>query len=167
MSRLYFTRTGAERILRKKQELLAKLKATQEQKAEAVKTGGNDWHDNFSFEQLTLVEQMTSGEISDINEKINRMFVVDKVSPDTSKLRMGHLAVLFVDGQEKTCLVGGFEDSDGSANPPVISYLAPLISPFLGEGRGTVAEVEVMGKFQHVTLLDIQLPQETRHDHRS
>lgn len=157
MSKLYFTRAGRDRIIRQQQELFDNLRSIQKQKGESVTTGGNEWHDNFSFEQLTLKEQMISAQISEINEKIDRMFVVEEIATNTNKLRIGHLAVLDVEGETKIYLVGGFEDSDTNANPPVISYLAPLISQFIGEERGFVAEVQIEGELKRVVLQDIKL----------
>lgn len=159
MSKLYFTRVGAERIMRQKQQLLEELKSTQKQKGEAVKSGGNEWHDNFSFEQLTLSEQRISVQISEINEKISKMLIIDRVSPDTSRLRLGHVATLNIEGEEKTFLIGGFEDFDMESTPPVVSYLAPIVSQFIGEERGHVAGVEVGGSIKFIMLQDIRLQQ--------
>lgn len=157
MSNLYFTRTGADRIMRRKNELFAKLKSTQGQKGEAAEVGGNQWHDNFSFEQLMRDEQMINSQISDLNKKIAEMVVVDEAPTDTNKLRIGHIAVLDVDGEAKTYQVGGFEDSEVSTDPPIISYLAPLIRQFIGKEQGHTARVQIAGKLKRVTLEDIQL----------
>ncbi|MCC7051334.1 MAG: hypothetical protein IT239_06115 [Bacteroidia bacterium] len=159
MSKLYFTRAGAERIIRQKQELLNNLRLTQQQKGTVAEDSVNAWHDNFSFEQLTLKEQMISAQIAEINEKINRMFVVDKITTNTSRLRIGHLAILNIEGEVKIYLVGGFEDSDMSANPQVVSYLSPLISQFVGEEQGHVAEVQIGGGLKYVILQEIKLQQ--------
>ncbi len=159
MAKLYFTRAGADRITRQKQELISKLKSTQGQKGEAAEIGGNQWHDNFSFEQLMREEQMLNAQIAEINEKIGNMTVVDEAPVDIDKLRIGHIAVLDVEGEPKTYLVGGFEDSDTSADPPVISYLAPLIRQFIGKEQGHAAKVQIAGKLKQVTLEDIKLKQ--------
>src|SRR5258708_6166435 len=104
-----------------------KLKTTQGQKGEAAEVGGNQWHDNFAFEQLMRDEQMINTQIAELNEKIGQMAIVEAAPEDTDKLRIGHLVVLNVDDETKEYLVGGFEDSEPEATPPVISYLAPLI----------------------------------------
>ncbi len=159
MSRLYFTRIGAERIMRRKQELFDKLKNIQSQKGEAAEVGGNQWHDNFSFEQLMRDEQMVNAQITELNQKISDMAVIDEVSVDTSKLRIGHLAVLDVGGETKTYLIGGFEDSDPNSVPPVISYLAPLVRSFIGKEQGHTVLLRIAKTDTQVTLEKIQLPQ--------
>lgn len=158
MSFLYFTRAGADRITRQKNELLNKLKATQGQKGEAAEVGGNQWHDNFSFEQLTRDEQMLNRQIADINEKMSQMTIVDEAPADISKLRIGHIAVLDVDGEQLVYLVGGYEDSDPKTTPPVISYLAPLISRFIGKEQGFTSRVPIANKIKQVTLEEIRMP---------
>jgi len=157
MARLYFTRTGADRIMRQKQELRDKLKSTQGQKGEAAQVGGNQWHDNFSFEQLTRDEQMINAQLAEINEKTSDMVVMDEVSSDITKLRIGHIAILDVEGEQKTYRVGGFEDSDSAVDPPVISYLAPLIRQFIGKEQGYVVRVQIAGRIKQVTLEEISL----------
>ncbi|MBI3888601.1 hypothetical protein HY311_02310 [Candidatus Nomurabacteria bacterium] len=158
MARLYFTRSGADRITRQKQELFDKLKSKQGQKGEAAEIGGNQWHDNFSFEQLCREEQMLNAQIAEINAKMAEMMVVDEAPTDTTELRIGHIAVLDVDGEAKVYQVGGFEDSEANVDPPVISYLAPLIRPFIGREQGHTTRLQIAGKTKQVTLDDIRLP---------
>lgn len=159
MSKLYFTRAGADRITRQKQELVNKLRSTQGQKGEAAEIGGNQWHDNFSFEQLCREEQMLNTQIAEINEKIGNMTVVDEAPTNIDKLRIGHIAVLDVEGEAKTFIVGGFEDSDTNFNPAVISYLAPLIRQFIGKEQGHTVKVQIAGKLKQVTLEEIRMKQ--------
>jgi transcription elongation GreA/GreB family factor len=166
VTQLYFTRSGADRIVRRKTELLERLRNVQRQKGEAAEIGGNQWHDNFSFEQLVRDEHVLNTQIAEINEKINAMVIAPEAPVDTDRLRIGHVAVLDVGGKKKRYLVGGFEDSDAAADPPVISYLAPLIRPFIGQEVGDAQRVAVGGRTKQVTLQKIFLPsgKEAGHD---
>ncbi len=159
MPKLYFTREGAKRIRQQKHDLREKLRSTQNQKGEAAEVGGNQWHDNFSFEQLSRDEQMINKQITEINEKIGQMVVIDEPPRDTNRLRIGHRATLEIDGEKKTYLVGGYEDSNTESNPPVISYLAPLISQFIGKEEGDTAQVLTIGERKTVTLVEIKFPE--------
>ena len=157
MSKLYFTKKGADRITRQKLELMDKLKATQAQKGEAAIVGGNQWHDNFSFEQLTRDEDMINKQIAQVNEKIGRMVVLDEAPKDTDKLRIGHLVVLDVEGETREYVVGGFEDSEPNEVPPVISYLAPLVSKLIGKEVGESVVVELGGRRKTVEIQEIRM----------
>lgn len=156
---LYFTRKGADRITRERAELTEKLRATQAQKGEAAEVGGNQWHDNFSFEQLSRDEQMLNAQIATLNQKIRDMYVIDAPPADTSKLRIGHLAVFNVEGESKEYLIGGYEDSEPDAAPPVVSYLAPLVRRFIGKEEGHTEQIELGGQLKTVTLEEIRRPE--------
>lgn len=158
MSKLYFTRAGAARLQAEKRSLFKELENTQGQKGEAAEVGGNQWHDNFSFEELSRKEQILNRQIRDVNNKINNMVIVEDLNLDTNELRIGHIAVLDVDGERKTVIVGGYGDSDSESDPPTVSYLAELLCQFIGKEQGDVARVRIAGKFKEVTLLDIRLP---------
>ncbi|MBI3952495.1 MAG: hypothetical protein HY336_00895 [Candidatus Doudnabacteria bacterium] len=137
-----------------------KLKATQGQKGEAAEVGGNVWHDNFTFEQLMRDEDMINAQIAEVNRKIGQMVVIDQPPESTDKLRIGHMALVSIEGELREYLVGGFEDSEPTASPPVISYLAPLIQPFIGKEEGHSVKIDVGGKRKQVTLERIRMPVE-------
>jgi transcription elongation GreA/GreB family factor len=156
MPKLYFTRAGADRITRQKLDLMDKLKDKQSQKGEAAEVGGNQWHDNFSFEQLMRDEQMVNSQIANINEKLASMQVVEEAPTDTTQLRIGHIAVLDVGGETKTYQIGGYEDSSAETDPPIVSYLAPVVRQFIGKEQGHVATVQIAGKPKQVSLEEIK-----------
>ena len=161
MAQLYFTRAGAERIQKQKEELVKKLQNTQSRQGEAAEVGGNVWHDNFSFEQLKREEQMLNQQISEINDKMRNMLVLDRVATDTSRLRIGHVALLEIDGEKElqAYQIGGFEDFNPDSNPRVVSYLAPLVAQLIGEKTGHAVFVETgRSETRKVTLLEIWFP---------
>jgi transcription elongation factor GreA len=157
VSILYFTRAGADRITRQKEELVEKLKEAQLRKGEAA-GAAHDWHDNADYEQAQRDEAQINGQLATINGTMSDMVVIDRVSPDTSKLRLGQIAVLEVGGETKTYLIGGYEDSDPNADPPVISYLAPLVARLIGKEEGDSIKVAIAGDMKLVTLVGIRLP---------
>lgn len=161
MPRYYVTRSGAEKLQAKKQELQQKLKKTQGQKGEAAEVGGNVWHDNFSFEQLGRDEQMLNKQITDLNAILVSLVIVD-MPKDCSVLTIGHIARLNVDGQPKTIIVGGFNEGDTNADPPVLSYTAPLVAPFTGQEVGHEATIDLPGGKKVVVLESIELQQRPR-----
>ncbi len=170
MTKLYFTLKGADRIMAQKQKLMDDLKETQGKKAEAAEVGGNQWHDNFAFEQLMRDEDFLNGQIKAINLIISQMIVISEpTSSDTSKLRIGHIAELDVEGELRTYQVGGYEDSDSSTEPPMISYLAPIVCQFIGQRQGHSEKLSISGRKKVVTLKKISIPErkEALNDNRS
>lgn len=157
MKKLYFTKAGAERMFQEKEELFQKLRETQGQKGEAAEVGGNQWHDNFSFEELVRQEFILNKQITEVNKKIEEMVILSEMAKDTSHLRIGHIAVLDVGGIIKKVKIGGYGDYDLNANPQTIAYNAPLVSQLFGEEKGSQASVRVMGAMKTVILEDILL----------
>jgi transcription elongation GreA/GreB family factor len=157
---LYFTRDGAERLYNQKQELVTRLLSTQRQKGAAAETGGNQWHDNFSFEELSRQEMMLNEQIRAINAKLSEMVVLDRLPFNTSRLRIGFIATLTVDGEHRRLRVGGYEDSDPTLDPPVVSYNAPLVSELMGEEAGFEITINIAGQERHVVLEAINHPAE-------
>lgn len=158
MTKVYVTREGADRLRKQRDELRQQLKDTQAQKGEAAEVGGNVWHDNFSFEDLSRREDMLNHQLRTIGEVLSSISIVDEKPKDTNRLRIGHVAVLDIDGEEKTFLIGGYGDSDLSTTPAVISYDAPLVRGLIGKGEGDSINVNIGGKRKTIEIIEIQLP---------
>jgi transcription elongation GreA/GreB family factor len=110
---------------------------------------------------LKREEQMINQQIAAINDKMRNMLVLDQVATDTSRLRIGHVAMLEIEGESQlqAYRIGGFEDFDPDSDPQVVSYLAPLVAQFIGEKTGYIAFVETgVSQSKKVTLLEIWLP---------
>src|SRR3989344_2929887 len=157
---LYFTRKGADRIQRQLKEFEDKLREVQGTKAHMIDVGGDCWHDNAGFEEAVRQEHMANGRIGETRRKIAQMKVIDGPPPNTEKLRIGHVAHLLVDGEERVALIGGYEDSEAETDPPVMSYLAPLVREFIGKEVGDEEAVAVAGVVKTVVLEKIETPEE-------
>jgi transcription elongation GreA/GreB family factor len=158
VAKLYFTRKGADRIAKQRQALIDEFIDKQGQKGEAAEVGGNQWHDNFAFEQLSRDGDMLTTQIRIISEKIRNMMVVDDAPRDTSRLRIGHQVRLTVGQEEKICVVGGYEDSEPESTPPIVSYLAPMVAKLIGKEEGDSVEVTIGGQLKEITIVEISLP---------
>lgn len=155
--KLYCTKRGADALLAKKQRIIQDLAYVQLRKGETV-SQGETWHDNAEFEECVRKESMLNSQMAELSRAINKLVVIDQVSQDTSRLRIGQVAVLDVGGSQRECLVGGYEETDLNAVPQVISYLAPLIRPFIGKEPGHTEIMTVSGKRVEVVLEDVTLP---------
>ncbi len=156
MRKVKVTSRGLKLLFAKKKDLISQLKHIQSQKGEAAEIGGNQWHDNFAFEDLVRQETAKNKQIADISLIIQNAEVVEESPKDCSVLRVGHLATLLFDnGEEKTFFVAGYGESDLSANPKKIEYLSPLIKDFFEQPEGTETEIELSGIKRLVVLSKI------------
>ncbi len=149
------TRNGYNKLISLRQELFDQLKKVQGKKGEAAEVGGNVWHDNFAFEELGRQEMMLNKKIADASLQINRAKLVEEPVNDKF-LQIGHIAVFeFDDGEERKYEIAGFGESDLSANPPKVEYLAPIVKKFIGAEINISAKVEIGGKIREITLIEI------------
>lgn len=151
--KLYFTRSGAERFWAKLAEVKDELKQVQLQKGKAVERG--TWHDNAEFEDLVRKERMLNHRIGELRTVTLQMILVEGPPASLERLRIGHVAKIVVDGEPLELEIGGYEDTNPNSDPPVISYLAPIVSGLIGEQVGTEDYIEVDGRSRHVILTDI------------
>jgi len=71
-------------------------------------------------------------------------------------LQIGHIAFLeFDDGEEREYEIVGFGESDLSATPQKIEYLAPIVRKFVNKEVDTIAKVNIGGKVRKIILVEI------------
>lgn len=149
------TGNGYNKLILRRQELFDQLKKVQGKKGEAAEVGGNVWHDNFTFEELGRQEMMINKKIADVSIQINCAKLIGEPVNDKF-LQIGHIAIFeFDDGEERKYEITGFGESDLSANPQKVEYLAPIVKKFIGTETNTFAKVEIGGKMREITLIEI------------
>lgn len=156
---LYFTKSGIEKAEGVKQKFFDELKRIQNGKGEAAEVGGNQWHDNFSFEQLCRDEVMINKRISELLGDLKRAVIVDETPQDNSLVRIGTVVHLYNETDEKELVyqIGGHGDTNLEANPSIIAYNAPIIRPFFLQGEGTTKKVSIRNRIVEISIEKIEL----------
>lgn len=163
MSQVFVTRKGMDLLNQKLQEAIEKLKHTQGQKAEAHDVGGDCWHDNFAFEELTRQEMMFNKQIADIRDLQKRQVLVSSPTDDLH-VQIGHVISLEdEDGLIREFQVAGYGETDLRSHPPALEYGAPIIFPFMGAEIGTEAQVQIRGEQVFLVLVAIRRGDENVH----
>ncbi len=159
MKKLFATKKGIDVLQNRRLEWMGKLKYIQGQKGEAAEVGGNQWHDNFSFEDLCRQESVANKQISDISRQLSLVVEVPAFPRDIETLKIGHVAHLYIeeDKEMKVVIVGGLCESDLTTNPQTIEYIAPLLLPFFGQSEGYEHQIKIRGGTKTVTLEKIEL----------
>jgi hypothetical protein len=138
-------------------DAVEKLKYAQSQKAEAADVGGDNWHDNFAFEDLLRQEMMHNKQIADIRAIQNQLILVE-YPRDIDTVQIGH--IITVEDEEasvKDFRVGGYGETNLQSTPPTLEYGAPVISPFMGMSVGAEADVQIRGKITSLLLTQIRM----------
>lgn len=156
MAFVYVTRNGNELLNQRLADAVGKLKHAQSQKAEASDVGGDNWHDNFAFEDLLRQEMMHNKQIADIRAVQNQLALVE-TPRDVSLVQIGHIITIEDEsGLIKEFRVGGYGETDLHSVPPMLEYGAPVISPFMGMSVGAEVEVQIRGKITSFLLTQIR-----------
>ena len=153
--RIKVTPAGLVMLQGRKTDLQARLKKVQGQKGEAAEVGGNQWHDNFSFEDLCRQETTINQQLAEINSLLDSTDVV-RTPKDENVLEIGHVASFeYEDGSTKVIEVCGFGETDLKTTPPKVEYCAPLLLVFMGCAKGTTEGVRVGKRYMQATLTTI------------
>lgn len=160
MVAVYVTQKGLNILTQRLSGAVEKLKQTQSQKAEAAEIGGDNWHDNFAFEELLRQETMLNAQIAEIRKVQDSVQVVEGPR-DCDSLQIGHLATLEnEEGEQKSYVVGGYGETDLKSDPPTLEYNAPMIKAFLGMPEGVEMDIIIRGRSKTFMLTKISKVEE-------
>jgi len=155
MDRVKVTKTGYDLLTQKKDELIKMLRVAQRAKGLAAAGDTNSWHDNAEFDLHAHNEMMLNTEIAEHVKIIDAAEIVNMPEQnDTAEI--GHvITLLFSDGIEKIYEIGGYGEGDLHVSPPRLSYIAPLISQFIGQSKGYSTTLLLNGKEHAMVLSNI------------
>ncbi len=150
--KFYFTRRGLTKLCKKIKELEKKLQELQSQTAHVAEVGGDQYHDNASYEMLVIDIRGMDRRLTDAHRCINQaIFVEPPMSFD--KVTIGTCVKIVRDGEEITWEIVGFGESDSDRN--MLAYNTPLASLIMGKRRGEVVSGAIAGRQTEIEILEI------------
>ena len=155
-TKFYVTRHGYNQLVKKIAALETRLKQTQLGVGEAADVGGNQWHDNASYEQLVIDIRGQDKRLVDVHNVLNNSTVVDQPS-STDKVVIGTIARILVDGVTKESWgIVGYDESNLDRN--LIAYNTPLAKLLcgmkcMGERVGTITDRKVKVKIVSIEIM--------------
>lgn len=155
MERFYFTAEGLKKYQKRIEDLEAKLRALQSQTAEIAEVGGNQYHDNASYEQLVIQIRGIDAQLSEGHKILNNIWVVDKPN-NAQRVCIGCLAQIEQNGEKKEIQIMGYGESDPKNGK--ISYNAPLAKSIIGAEIGEVREITIGGRLVNLEIFNILIP---------
>lgn len=150
--KFYFTRRGIAKLRKAIQELEKKLRDLQLQTAHVAEVGGDQWHDNASYDLLVIDIRGMDRRLSDAQEALNKATLVD---PPTNfdKVTIETRVKIVRDGQEMTWEIVGFGESDPDRN--MLAYNTPIAVLIMGKRKGEVVSGTIAGRQTEIEILDI------------
>lgn len=152
--KLYFTKRGIQKLRSEIDILTKKLVDLQSQTAHAAEVGGNQYHDNASYEMLTIDIRGIDRRVADAHRCLNQAIIVD-LPRDTDYVTIGVKVKILRDGEESIWEIGGFGESN--PNQKLIAYNTPLASLLMGKRKNEIVEGIIAGKRTKIEILEIAI----------
>lgn len=149
---LYFTKQGLEKLRNEIDGLTKKLEEIQSQSAYVAEVGGNQYHDNSSYEMLVIDLRGIDWLLTDAHRRLNRAVVV-RPSAEADRVAIGTRVRILRDGEESAWEIAGFGESD--PNCKILAYNTPLASLLVGKHEGEVIIDTIAGKRTEIKILEI------------
>lgn len=150
--KFYFTRRGFVKLQREIEELERKLQDLQSQTAYVAEVGGDQYHDNASYEMLVIDIRGIDRRLADAHQCLNQAVLIE---PSTSfdKVTIGTHIKIVRDGIEMTLEIVGFGESEPERD--MIAYNTPLASLIMGKRKGEMVNGIIAGKQTEIEILEI------------
>lgn len=151
---LMTTPQGRRRLETSLAELEQRVALLVREKAETAETGGNQWHDNFSFEQLERDERALRHRIAALRDRLDRAVDVTPAADDQT-VGIGTTVDIELDGADRrTVTIVGHGESDPAHGK--VTYDAPLGQAILDAHAGERRTMRVAGKSRTVAVLGLR-----------
>ncbi len=150
--KFYFTRRGLAKLHKEIEQLENKLKELQSQTAYVAEVGGDQYHDNASYEMLTIDIRGMDRRLSDAHRCLNQAILIEPPM-NFDKVTIGTCVRIMQDGEEITWEIAGFGESDPNRN--ILAYNTPLASLVMGKHKGEVVSGIIAGKQTKIEVLEI------------
>ncbi|OGY43954.1 MAG: hypothetical protein A2729_01365 [Candidatus Buchananbacteria bacterium RIFCSPHIGHO2_01_FULL_39_14] len=153
-NKLLFTKRGYNKLKRKIDELTKKLNDLQAQTAHAAEVGGNQYHDNASYEMLVIEIRGIDHRLSEAHNILNRAVII--ASPkNTDQVVIGTQVTILRNGKQAVWEIAGYGESDPDSR--LLAYNTPLASLLIGKHKGDCTEGQIAGKQVKIKILEIAL----------
>jgi len=154
MRKYYFTKRGLRKLQDEIAALTKKLAKLQAQTAHVAEVGGDQYHDNSSYEMLVIDIRGIDHRISKAYQCLNHAVIID--SPvSVNKVVIGTTITIAKDGEKDVWEIAGFGESDPSHK--IIAYNTPLASLLIGRRKGDIIRGIIAGKPTEIEILNISL----------
>ncbi len=154
-TKFYVTKHGYSRLLQKIDDLENRLKRTQSSVGEAADIGGNQWHDNSSYEQLVIDIRGQNKRLIDAHSVQNNCIVVEPHSNIEKAVIGTMLEILVNDVDKEKWGIVGYDESDLERN--FIAYNTPLAKLLCGMKKDEEKIGSIAGRKVKVKIISIEI----------
>ena len=128
------------------------IKKLEIQISDAAETGGNQWHDNFSYEQITQQIRGLDHRLQEVHNTLRQAVLAPR--PSGSEVAIGTKVKIKFNDDQEDWYIGGHGESDPDVN--ILAYDTPLAQLMLGKKVGEVAEGKIAEQKVRIEILGIE-----------
>ena len=150
--KIYFTRRGLAKIRREISTLTKKLEQIQSQSAYAAEVGGNQYHDNSSYEMLVVDLRGIDRLLTNAYHLLNHAVIID-LANNSEQVRIGTRVRIMKNGEEMIWEIAGFGESDPDRR--LLAYNTPIASLIIGKRKGDFVTGVIAGRQVEIEVIDI------------
>lgn len=155
--KIYFTKRGLNKLINEIDELTNRLKNLQAQTAHAADVGGNQYHDNASYEMLVVDIRGDNWRLNQAHKCLNKAVLVDPPT-NIDRVRIGTRVKLLKDGKFVIWEIVGFGESN--PNEMLIAYNTPIAALIMGKSVGDTVSGVIAGKMTDIEVVEISKGEE-------
>lgn len=117
-----------------------------------------DLSENAEYEEARNVQSQVEVRISDLEEQLKNIEIIDDSKRDASKVNMGDNVTIkeIETGEESNFLVVGSTESDVLSEPMQISNESPVWKALMGKKKWSTIKVKSNSGFAEYKILDIK-----------
>jgi transcription elongation factor GreA len=153
MEKLYFTKRGFESLLKKIKRDEEKIQEMSSRLGHLAEVGGDQYHDNFSYEQQTMDLRMLTNKLNEDKKLLNLALIVDEDNFDKNKVSIGTTTTLEIDGKISTWNIVGYGESDPKNKK--LAYNTPIGKSILNKSEGDIVNCQISNKNVVIKIVKI------------
>lgn len=156
------TKAGLQRLVKKIENTKRQLKLLMSQKKEAAEIGGDAWHDNFSFEEISRQETILFNRLEKLREILNDSEIFEEENTPKELEKKDNLKLVklnskvvieYENGKNATFIITDSVMSNPGAGR--ISYQSPLGAALMGATEGEKRNFQKNGKSSSVKIVEV------------
>jgi transcription elongation factor GreA len=121
-----------------------------------AEVGGDQYHDNFSYEQQTMELRMLTGKFNEDKRILEKAFIINgKSIKDPNTVFIGSNITAKLDNKIELWQIVGYGESDPKNYK--LAYNTPLGIAFMGKHRGDTFNYKIGSRTVIISIIDITL----------
>jgi len=152
--KLYFTEHGLTKLKNEAEMLEKELRSLQSQTAYVAEIGGNQYHDNSSYELLVIDLRGIDWRLTNAHHSLNHAVVVGEPT-NNDTVAIGTRVKIMRDGKYAMWDIVGFGESN--PNHGLLAYNTPIASLIVGRHVGETVSGFISEKYTEIEILEISM----------